>query len=91
MQAEIQQAAGATSLTQESALESALDPGRVLQYLSQNPDFFNQHEEILTSLKIPHRAGSAVSLVEKQISVLRRQCSSLEGKRNDTSTETVSR
>jgi len=77
MQAEIQQASSAAS---EAPLETALDSGRVLQYLNRNPDFFNHHEEILTRLKIPHRAGSAVSLVEKQISVLRNQCSSLETK-----------
>ena len=58
----------------------ATDSHNVLQYLTRNPDFFNQHSEILTRLRIPHHTGAAVSLVEKQISVLRKQCNSLETK-----------
>ena len=45
----------------------------VAEYLQNNPDFFNQHPEILTELQIPHQAGGAVSLVERQVAVLREQ------------------
>ncbi len=45
----------------------------VVSYLQEHPEFFNEHPEILMELNIPHRSGAAVSLVEKQVSVLREQ------------------
>ncbi|MDA9611772.1 DUF484 family protein [OM182 bacterium] len=43
----------------------------VLSYLKKNPNFFIENEEILRAIKIPHQSGQAISLVERQISVLR--------------------
>ncbi|MBF0255735.1 MAG: DUF484 family protein [Gammaproteobacteria bacterium] len=45
----------------------------VIDYLQQNPDFFLQHEDLLARLSIPHHSGQAVSLVERQVKVLREQ------------------
>lgn len=45
----------------------------VAEFLRQNPEFFNQHPELLTQLRIPHPSGDAVSLVERQMSLLREQ------------------
>ncbi|HSR62409.1 MAG TPA: DUF484 family protein [Gammaproteobacteria bacterium] len=46
----------------------------VVEYLRKNPDFFNDHPELLTELEIPHiDSGSAVSLVERQVTLLREQ------------------
>jgi len=45
----------------------------ILDYLNKNPDFFNQHTDFLSSLKISHTNGSAVSLIERQVSILREQ------------------
>lgn len=83
MQAEIQHASNPDTPSQDLDREAQLDSAAVLRYLNQNPDFFNHHEDILAQLKIPHHAGTAVSLVEKQISVLRKQCNSLESKLNE--------
>jgi uncharacterized protein YigA (DUF484 family) len=44
---------------------------QVLAYLQKNPEFFQRQPEIIDSLLVSHRAGSAVSLVEKQVAVLR--------------------
>ena len=60
--------------------EIALDSHNVMQFLRSNPDFFDQHIDVLSKLKIPHHTGGAVSLIEKQVSVLRNKCSSLENK-----------
>ncbi|MBX2825127.1 MAG: DUF484 family protein [Gammaproteobacteria bacterium] len=57
-----------------------MDEQSVLRFLTGNPDFFNQHPDVLNTLRIPHHTGSAVSLIEKQVSVLRKKCTSLEGK-----------
>jgi len=50
-------------------------------YLQRNPEFFERHQGVLARLKLPHaRGGAAISLVERQIEVLREKLSSLEGK-----------
>lgn len=43
----------------------------VREFLVQNPDFLQTNPELLGLLQIPHASGSAVSLVERQVSVLR--------------------
>ena len=43
----------------------------VVQYLTQNPDFFERHLDLLTELRLPHPSGGAVSLLERQIAALR--------------------
>jgi len=45
----------------------------IVTYLQEHPEFFNEHPEILSELNIPHPSGAAVSLVEKQVSILREQ------------------
>jgi len=55
----------------------------VLQFLTRNPDFFNQHSDVLPRLSIPHHTGNAVSLIEKQVSVLRNKCCTLENSLRD--------
>jgi len=44
---------------------------QVCQYLSAETDFFDRHPELLESMELPHESGKAVSLIERQISVLR--------------------
>jgi uncharacterized protein YigA (DUF484 family) len=51
----------------------------VAQFLSQHPDFFVRHPDVLASVAIPHpQDGHAVSLVERQSMVLRERIKSLE-------------
>ena len=45
----------------------------VADYLKNNLDFFVKNSALLTELKIPHEHGGAISLVEKQLTVLREQ------------------
>ncbi len=47
------------------------DDEQVRDYLKQHPDFLERHPDMLDFLHVTHAAGSAVSLVEKQVSVLR--------------------
>ncbi|WP_027329700.1 DUF484 family protein [Marinimicrobium agarilyticum] len=44
---------------------------QVAEYLEAHPDFFVQHRKLLADLELPHESGPAVSLVERQVSVLR--------------------
>lgn len=51
----------------------------VAQYLKQHPDFFDAHPELLENLHVPHGGNGTVSLVERQLNVLReRQAASRE-------------
>ena len=54
----------------ESASES-LEAAAVAAYLEAHPDFFVEHEELLPAMRIPHQRGDTVSLVERQMTILR--------------------
>ena len=45
----------------------------VADYLSQNPDFFNQRSELLASIELAHNCGQATSLIERQTQVMRQK------------------
>jgi uncharacterized protein YigA (DUF484 family) len=50
------------------------DEERIERYLTLNPDFFERHQPLLARMRLPHmRTGSTVSLVERQVEVLRDQ------------------
>jgi uncharacterized protein YigA (DUF484 family) len=59
-----------------------LNDGNVAEYLQAYPDFFERNGALLTKLRLPHMrdAGSTVSLVERQVEVLRERNQSLERK-----------
>jgi uncharacterized protein len=53
----------------------------IARYLQHNPDFFERHQALLGRLKLPHaRTGSTISLVERQVEVLREKHSGIEQK-----------
>ena len=57
----------------ENHISESLSENLVTDYLKNNPNFFVENPLILTELKIPHESGTAISLVEKQLAVLRDQ------------------
>lgn len=58
-------------MTDSFSKNHRLTSEQVAEYLREHQDFFNQHPDLLAELALPHNSGSAVSLVEKQVSVLR--------------------
>lgn len=54
-----------------AAPKADLDEQQVREYLKQNGDFLKRNPDMLDYLHISHASGSAVSLVEKQVGVLR--------------------
>ncbi len=50
----------------------------VIRYLNVHPDFFTKHPLILRDMEIPHESGGAVSLIEKQVEMLRSQIQSYQ-------------
>lgn len=52
-------------------LENNLDEDQVAAYLRDNPQFFVNHSALLADLSLPHDSGDAISLFERQVTVLR--------------------
>lgn len=44
---------------------------QVIVYLRNHPDFFQLHSHLLSELHLRHESGGAVSLVERQVAILR--------------------
>ena len=51
---------------------SNLDEALIARYLRRHPDFFARHEKLLANMIVPHQTG-AVSLIERQVVLLREQ------------------
>lgn len=53
----------------------------IADYLQSHPDFFERHLTLLSVLRLPHRpTGGAISLVERQLEVLRQRNHAIETK-----------
>ena len=59
-------------------VEEELSEQSIHDYLAAHPDFFERHSTLLSSLNLPHASGGAVSLVERQVAVLRQKDLKLE-------------
>lgn len=60
-----------TTDNDSTAAPPELSAQQVAEYLLEHTQFFRQHSSILAELELPHESGKAISLVEKQVSVLR--------------------
>jgi len=58
-------------LSEAEEIAPALDEQSVAAYLKARPDFLLRHLELLEHLEISHAAGSAISLIERQVDLLR--------------------
>lgn len=59
-------------------VEEALTEETISSYLAAHPDFFERNPKLLGKLRIPHETGGTVSLVERQVSMLRQKEVKLE-------------
>ncbi|RLA37414.1 MAG: DUF484 domain-containing protein [Gammaproteobacteria bacterium] len=55
----------------EAQPDSSCSAEIVAAYLVEHPEFLQNHPELLSDLVIPHPTGSAISLIERQVQVLR--------------------
>ncbi len=78
------------------------EEAKVAQYLAGHPEFFDRHHALVAQLKLPHVRGdgTTVSLVERQVDVLREKTRELEtrlralvenGRANDQLAEKIHR
>lgn len=54
-----------------AGMNPGISEADVADYLAQHPDFFSRHAGLLAQLHVPHDSGGAISLVERQTSLLR--------------------
>ena len=59
-------------------VEDEVSEETVCDYLEAHPDFFERNASLLNSLRLPHETGGTVSLVERQVSMLRQKEIKLE-------------
>jgi uncharacterized protein YigA (DUF484 family) len=58
-----------------------IDDQAVAQYLHRNADFFEHHPQLLARMRLQHpRNGSTISLIERQVDVLREKIQTQEAK-----------
>ena len=59
-------------------VEEEISEETVRDYLQSHPDFFERNPKLLSSLRLPHETGGTVSLVERQVAMLRQKDLKLE-------------
>ena len=59
-------------------VQQGISEESVLEYLNTTPLFFERNLDVLESIVIPQKNGSVVSLVERQVSALRKKNTTLE-------------
>jgi hypothetical protein len=65
-------------------LTETVSEDSIADYLKSHPDFFERHTPLVLGLKLPHRAGGAtISLVERQVSLLRQRNAQIERQLKD--------
>lgn len=61
------------STRQQDIPQDAVQEHDIADYLRTHPDFFLTHTGLLADIQIPHHTPGAVSLIERQVAVLREQ------------------
>jgi len=68
----------------DAPLTDTVSEDSIADYLKGHPDFFERHAPLVLGLKLPHRAGGAtISLVERQVAMLRTRNAQLERQLKD--------
>lgn len=67
-------------LCSETSSPTLIEEADVAAYLRECPLFFERHAELLEHLSLPHHRGSAVSLVERQVELLRERNRQLQAR-----------
>ncbi|MBK5968271.1 MULTISPECIES: DUF484 family protein [Thiorhodovibrio] len=60
-------------MTRHSAPDNAITEAMAVAYLDEHPDLLLRHPQLLIKLEIPHGGDGTVSLVERQLNLLREQ------------------
>lgn len=70
-----------SQLKRQAVDDEGFSESDVANYLLSHPDFFERHLPLLRRMQIPHQSGgSTISLVERQVAVLRQRNDELESR-----------
>ncbi len=69
-----------TTINAERAATTDLDESVIIDYLKQHPDLLERHPEVLKQLTFTHDSGAAVSLVERQLKLIRDENQGIKNK-----------
>ncbi|MEM8767690.1 MAG: DUF484 family protein [Pseudomonadota bacterium] len=69
--------------TDESLAETAISDAALLGRLRADPNFFQRHPELLSELNLPHDSGQAISLIERQVAILRERNMQMRRRMNE--------
>jgi hypothetical protein len=70
-------------MTTQATIETRVDgptAEQIAAYLDKHPEFFEEHPDLLAGLRLSHTSGKAVSLIERQVQLLREQNESLKSR-----------
>jgi uncharacterized protein YigA (DUF484 family) len=66
------------STIQQGISQDAAQEHAIADYLRSHPEFFLTHTGLLADIQVPHHAAGTVSLIERQVAVLRDQSDDLK-------------
>ena len=69
--------------SQSDSETTTIREDQIVGYLRRNPDFFARHEDLLAEISLPHDSGSAISLLERQVNILRERGTEARQKLNN--------
>jgi len=62
-----------TKTTAKSRGGSASEEAKIIDYLRKNPELLMSYPEVFVDLSIPHHDGQIISLVERQLKIVRKE------------------
>ncbi len=68
------------AVQEQEEIDTGLDDGRIRDYLEEHPNFFQRNQDLLLNLRLPHDSGKAISLLEKQVDLLRKRARDSENR-----------
>lgn len=67
----------------EAPSSNELSAEEVASYLKAHPEFFIEQDDLLADLSLPHESGKAISLLERQVTILRNRGADARQKLNN--------
>lgn len=63
--------------------DTQLNDDIIVAFLRSDPDFFQRHPNLLSELNLPHHTGQAISLIERQVAILRERNMNMRRRMNE--------
>jgi len=67
-----------TASMQKKQEQQLADELQLISLLKENPDIFQRHPALLAEMDVTHESGAAISLIERQVNVLRERNQTLD-------------